>query len=102
LARKLGAEFVGTAFLLMGVVGSGIAAEQVSPDDTGLQLLENALATAGVLLIIIWDFSSVSGAHFNPAVTFSFAAVEGIALTVVAAYVAAQVAGGSSARSWPI
>jgi glycerol uptake facilitator-like aquaporin len=93
LTRKLAAEFVGTAFLLMGVVGSGIAAQNLSPDDVGLQLLENALATAGVLLVIIWMFASTSGAHFNPAVTLAFAAMGGMSAFLVAAFIAAQVAG---------
>ncbi len=61
-------EFVGTFFLLAGVVGSGIMAENLT-DDVGLQLLQNALATGGVLLALIWAFAAVSGAHFNPAVT---------------------------------
>ena len=93
LARRLGAEFVGTAFLLMGVVGSGIAAENLSPDDVGLQLLENSIATAGVLLIIIWVFAAVSGAHFNPAVTLAFTAVDGMAKKLAVAYIVVQVAG---------
>jgi glycerol uptake facilitator-like aquaporin len=94
IARKLVAEFVGTAFLLMGVVGSGIAAEKLSPGDTGLQLLENALVTAGVLLIIIWVFAAVSGSHFNPAVTLASVAIDGMAVKLAAAYVVAQVLGG--------
>ena len=68
--RRLTGEFVGTAFLLAAVVGSGIMAETLSTD-VGLQLLQNAVATAGVLTALILTFGSVSGAHFNPAVTIA-------------------------------
>ncbi len=68
LRRRLLAEFVGTAFLLAGIVGSGIMAERLS-DDVGVQLLANALATGGVLVALILALGSVSGAHFNPVVT---------------------------------
>ena len=67
-SRVLVAEFVGTMFLLIGVVGSGIMAERLSPDDVGLQLLQNALATGAVLVAIISIFGTIS-ADFNPAVT---------------------------------
>ncbi|NCG22643.1 MAG: aquaporin family protein, partial [Actinobacteria bacterium] len=73
LLRRLLAEFIGTAFLLAGVIGSGIMAERLT-DDVGLQLLANAGATVGVLYAIIIMFGPVSGAHFNPAVTLSDAA----------------------------
>ena len=66
--RVLVAEFVGTMFLLIGVVGSGIMAERLSPDDVGLQLLQNAIATGAVLVAIISIFGTIS-ADFNPAVT---------------------------------
>lgn len=72
MTRKLLAEALGTAFLLMGVVGSGIMAETLSPDNTGVALLANAIATGGILYVIITIFAPVSGAHFNPAVTFTF------------------------------
>ena len=71
LNRKLVAEAVGTALLLIGVVGSGIMAERLSPNDVGLQLFQNAAATAGVLLAIIVMFGPVSGAHFNRVVTLA-------------------------------
>ena len=90
---KLAAEFVGTAFLLAGVVGSGIMAETLT-DDVGLQLLQNAFATAGVLIAIILAFSRVSGAHFNPAVTLADRLLGGIDTPTAVAYVVAQVAGG--------
>ena len=69
LARRLVAEALGTAFLIIAVIGSGIMASRLSPDDVGLQLLENAAATAGALIGLILMFGAVSGAHFNPAVT---------------------------------
>ncbi|MEM8923517.1 MAG: aquaporin [Actinomycetota bacterium] len=93
-SRAVAAEFVGTAFLLAGVVGSGIMAERLS-DDVGLRLLQNALATAGVLLALILTFGGVSGAHFNPAVTLAERFYGSIATTTAGAYVAAQLAGGA-------
>lgn len=69
LARRLLAETVGTALLVTVVVGSGIAAEQLSPGQTGLQLLENSTATVLGLAVLILIFGPVSGAHFNPAVS---------------------------------
>ncbi len=68
--RVLLAEGIGTCFLLVGVVGSGIMAERLSPDDVGLQLLENAAATAAVLVAIISIFGTIS-ADFNPAVSLA-------------------------------
>ncbi|GAA1205661.1 MIP/aquaporin family protein [Rhodoglobus aureus] len=69
LTRRLTAEFVGSAGLAAVVIGSGIAAQQLSPGDIGLQLLENALATAFGLGVLILVFVTVSGAHFNPVVS---------------------------------
>lgn len=69
LARRLGAEFLGTALLVAVVVGSGIAAQRLSPDDVGLQLLENSIATAFGLTVLILAFGPLSGAHFNPVVS---------------------------------
>ena len=69
LPRRLLAEFVGTALLVTVVVGSGIAAAQLSPDDVGLQLLENSTATVFGLAVLILMFGPVSGAHFNPVVS---------------------------------
>ena len=65
------AEAVGTAFLVAVVVGSGIAAQRLSPDDVGLQLLENSIATGAGLVALILAFGSVSGAHFNPVVSLA-------------------------------
>ncbi len=88
------AEALGTGFLVLAVVGSGIAAERLSPDDVGLQLLENTLATVLALVALILAFGPVSGAHLNPAVTLAEAATGGIERRAVAPYLAAQVAGG--------
>ena len=65
LSRRALAEGIGTALLVIAVVGSGIAATRLSPHDTGLQLLENALATAGGLAAVIIAVGSVSGAHLD-------------------------------------
>ncbi len=91
--RRIVGEFVGTFFLLAAVVGSGIMAENLSTD-VGLQLLQNAFATAGVLIALILAFLHVSGAHFNPAVTLVDLALGGIERTVAMAYVGVQTVGG--------
>jgi arsenate reductase len=93
LPRRLLAEFLGSAFLAATVVGSGIAAAQLSPGDTGLQLFENAAATAAGLATFILMFGPVSGAHFNPVVSLTDAAFGGLRWRHAAAYVPAQVAG---------
>jgi arsenate reductase len=93
LPRRMLAEFVGTAFLLAAVVGSGIMAEQLS-DDVGLQLLENAFATAGALVALILAFQAASGAHFNPAVSLVDRLFGDMDSTELAGYVVAQIAGG--------
>ncbi len=93
LIRKLVAEAVGSALLLVGVVGSGIMAERLSPTDVGLQLFQNAAATAAVLFAIILMFGPVSGAHFNPAVTLADWALGDFPRRHIAPYIAAQVAG---------
>ncbi len=93
LWRRLAAEFLGSAFLAALVIGSGIAAQRLSPGDTGLELLENAVATAAGLAAIILMFGPVSGGHFNPVVSFVDAAFRGLSWRDVAAYVPAQVAG---------
>lgn len=97
--RPLVAEFVGTALLVTVVVGSGIAAAQLSPSDVGLQLLENSIATALGLGVLILLFGPVSGAHFNPVVSaadwlLGRRADSGLTGGSVAAYAAAQVGGG--------
>jgi arsenate reductase len=86
-------EFIGTAFLLIAIVGSGIMAETLTTDP-GLQLLENAFATAGALAALILALGSVSGAHFNPVVTLADRAFGGLSNRDTAGYIAAQVTGG--------
>jgi arsenate reductase len=93
LWRRLAAEFLGSAFLAALVVGSGIAAQHLSPGDTGLELLENAAATAAGLFAIILMFGPVSGGHFNPVVSFVDAAFGGVSWRDAVAYLPAQVAG---------
>ena len=92
-ARRVSAEFLGSLLLAALVVGSGIAAQQLSPSDVGLQLLQNALATALGLFAIILIFAPVSGAHFNPVVSLVDAALGHRAWRDVAAYVPAQILG---------
>ncbi len=94
LARRLAAEFVGTAFLLAGVVGSGIMAERLSTD-IGLQLFQNAFATGGILVALILALQPASGAHFNPAVTVADRLLGGVDTGTALAYAAVQVAGGA-------
>lgn len=93
LRRRLLAELLGSAFLAALVVGSGIAAQQLSPDDVGLQLLENAAATAAGLFAIILMFGPVSGAHFNPIVSLVDASFGGMRWREALAYIPAQVGG---------
>ena len=94
LARKAVAELVGTLLLVAAVVGSGIAAQRLSPHDTGLELLENAVATGAALVAIILAVGPVSGAHLNPVVSAVDAAFGGLKRSELAAYAAAQTAGG--------
>ena len=93
LPRRLLAEFLGSAFLTATVVGSGIAAAELSPGDTGLQLFENAAATAAGLFVFILMFGPISGAHFNPAVTLADASQGGLPWREVPGYLLAQIAG---------
>jgi glycerol uptake facilitator-like aquaporin len=93
LWRRLLAELLGSAFLAAVVIGSGIAAQRLSPSDTGLELLENAAATAAGLFAIILMFGPVSGGHFNPMVSFVDAASGGLSWRDAAAYLPAQVFG---------
>ena len=98
LPRRLLAELLGTAGLVAVVVGSGIAATRLSPDDVGLQLLENAIATGLGLFVLILVFGPVSGAHFNPVVSLADAVLGrrsgGLPWRDVAPYIAVQCAGG--------
>jgi glycerol uptake facilitator-like aquaporin len=93
LWRRLLAELLGSAFLAAVVIGSGITAQRLSPGDTGLELAENAAATAAGLYAIIVMFGPVSGGHFNPVVTLADAAFGGLPRREAAAYLPAQIAG---------
>jgi arsenate reductase len=95
LARQALAEFLGSAGLVAVVIGSGIAAARLSPDDTGLQLLENALATGAGLAALILAFGPVSGGHFNPVVTLAGRVLGGVTDRQVAVYLPAQLTGGA-------
>jgi arsenate reductase len=93
LWRRLLAEFLGSALLAAVVIGSGIAAQNLSPGNIGLELLENALATAAGLFAIILMFGPVSGGHFNPVVSFVDAAFGGLTWKDATAYLGAQTTG---------
>ena len=94
LGRKLFAEWLGTAFLLAVVVGSGIMGERLAGGNIAIALLANSLATGAILVVLILIFAPISGAHFNPAVTLSFLLQGWIGPRVAAAYVVVQIAGG--------
>ncbi len=94
LWRRCLAEGLGTGLLVTVVVGSGIAAQRLSPGDAGLQLFENAAATAAGLIALILALGPVSGAHFNPAVTLADRWFRGLDTVDAAAYVGSQVGGG--------
>jgi len=94
LPRRALDEFIGTALLVAAVIGSGIAAARLSPHDIGLQLLENAAATAAALVAIILAVGPVSGAHLNPAVTLADWRLGGITGGDGLIYGLAQVGGG--------
>lgn len=94
LTRQSLAEFFGSAGLVTVVIGSGIAAQRLSPTDTGLELLENALITGAGLVALILAFGPVSGGHFNPVVTLADRVFGGVSTRQVAAYLPAQLGGG--------
>jgi arsenate reductase len=98
LWRRLAAELIGTALLVTAVVGSGIMATQLSPDDVGLQLLENSIATAFALTVLILMLGPISGAHFNPVVSaadwwLGRHGSDGLSAPDLGAYTLAQVIG---------
>ena len=93
LPRRLVGEFVGTAFLLATVVGSGIMGEMLAGGNSALALLGNTAATGAMLAVLILMFGPVSGAHFNPAVTWAFLLRREIGPGEAASYAAAQLAG---------
>ena len=87
------AEFIGTAFLLAAVVGSGIMGAALADGNDAVALLANAAATAAMLYVLIELFAPVSGAHFNPAVTLALALRRGVGVREAALYLVAQLAG---------
>ena len=93
MLNRLLAEFIGTGFLLIGVVGSGIMAETLSPDNIGVALMANAVATGCVLYVLITIMAPVSGAHFNPAVTLAFVAARKLPVREAAQYIGVQIIG---------
>ncbi len=93
-SRPLAAEFIGTAFLLATVVGSGVMAERLSGGNVAIALLGNTIPTGAILVVLITMLGPISGAHFNPAVTLIFRLRGEIATTLALAYVAVQIAGG--------
>ncbi|MGA3212730.1 MAG: MIP/aquaporin family protein [Terriglobales bacterium] len=96
LQRRLAAEFLGTAFLVATVVGSGIMAERLANGNVALALLANTIATGAILIALILALGPISGAHFNPAVTLADAWEHGLAWTDALQYVLAQIAGGAT------
>ena len=92
--HKYFAETLGTAFLLVGVIGSGIMGDTLSGGNVAIALLANAIATGCILYAIITTLGPISGAHFNPAVTLAFVLRREITLTDAGAYVMAQIVGG--------
>lgn len=92
--QKLAAEALGTAFLLIGVVGSGIMAESLADGNVAIALLANAIATGCMLYAIITVLGPISGAHFNPAVTLAFWLRGEIETREAVAYVGVQIVGG--------
>jgi glycerol uptake facilitator-like aquaporin len=93
LGRRLAAEAVGTALLLAAVVGSGIMGERLAGGNVAVALLANTVATGAALVALILTFGSISGAHFNPAVTLADASRGGLAWGDVVPYVVAQITG---------
>ena len=94
LTRRVVAEGIGTGFLVIAVIGSGVMASRLSPHDAGLELLANAAATAAALIGLVLIFGAVSGAHFNPVVTLVDRAFGSITTRESALYIAAQIMGG--------
>lgn len=92
-AQHLGAEFIGTLFLLVTVVGSGIMAERLAEGNVALALLGNTIPTGAILIVLITMFAPVSGAHFNPAVTLAFYLRRDIRAIAASQYVGVQIAG---------
>jgi glycerol uptake facilitator-like aquaporin len=94
MARKLFAEWLGTFFMVAVVIGSGIIAERLAGGNIALALMGNTIATGAILVVIILIFGPISGAHFNPAVTFAFLLRRDIDKRTAAYYVILQILGG--------
>jgi glycerol uptake facilitator-like aquaporin len=94
LARRIFCEWLGTAFLLATVIGSGIMAQKLAGGNGALALLGNTIPTGAILVVLILIFAPVSGAHFNPAVSLAFAWRGELPWSIAGGYIAAQVAGG--------
>ncbi|WP_425990594.1 aquaporin [Afipia sp. DC4300-2b1] len=94
LAQRAFAEWLGTAFLLAAVVGSGIMAEKLAGGNGAVALLCNTLPTGAILVVLILIFGPISGAHFNPAVSAAFAMRGELSWPIAALYIAMQVTGG--------
>jgi len=94
LAQRAFCEWLGTAFLLAAVVGSGIMAQRLAGGNDALALLCNTLPTGAILAVLILVFGPLSGAHFNPAVSLAFALRGELAWSTAAVFIAAQVLGG--------
>jgi glycerol uptake facilitator-like aquaporin len=94
LAQRLVAEWLGTAFLLAAVVGSGIMAQKLAGGNVALALLCNTIPTGAILVVMILIFGPLSGAHFNPAVTLAFASRGELPWAIGGLYIVAQIAGG--------
>lgn len=93
LARRIFAEWLGTAFLLAAVVGSGIMAQKLAGGNVALALLCNTIPTGAILVVLILVFAPLSGAHFNPAVSIAFALQRKLRWSIAAVYIAAQIIG---------
>jgi len=93
-AQKYAAEFIGTGFLLTAIVGSGIMGETLAGGNTAIALLANTVPTGAILYVLITMFGPISGAHFNPAVTFVFCIRREIRTKDSLCYIAVQIAGG--------
>src|SRR5580700_11471885 len=94
LARRIFAEWLGTAFLLAAVVGSGIMAQKLAGGNAALALLCNTIPTGAILTVLILTFGPLSGAHFNPAVSIALALRRELSATVAVIYIGAQIIGG--------
>ena len=102
MTRRIVAEGIGTALLLVAVVGSGIMAERLAGGNVAVALLANAIATGGALIALILMLGPVSGAHFNPVVTLAFAAQRTLPPTEAAAYIVVQCVGAVLGVSCPL